>query len=112
MLTLMHSVRQHSSIKSQSPHHCPLLVGEVDSDGAPTSGYILRAGLPRGGVGGGGGHDERAEERGGHAARRHTHDLRSASCTEEPGRVKLGPSVLQPHGHISERMTRDEEEEK
>lgn len=62
-------------IQSKSSHHCPLLVGEVDSNGAPTSGYILRTSLPRGGVGGrGGGHDERQEELG-NAELEH-HDLR------------------------------------
>lgn len=47
-------------------HHCPLFVGEVDSDGSSTSGWILWTGLPWGGVGGGGGgHGERQEGIGG-----------------------------------------------
>lgn len=39
-----------------NPHHRPLLVGEVDTNGATTSGCVIRAGFPRGGTGGGVGH--------------------------------------------------------
>ncbi|TNN31162.1 hypothetical protein EYF80_058687 [Liparis tanakae] len=75
----------------------------VDSDGAPTSGYILRAGLPRGGVGGGGGgHDERAEEDAQHVDTPTTSGALRAQRNQE----ELGPSVLQPHRHISETKTR------
>lgn len=46
-------------------YHSPLFIGEVDADGAPTSGHILWTGLTRGGARGGvGGHDERLEEQG------------------------------------------------
>lgn len=49
--------RQHKlGPNARSPHHCPLLVGEVDADGTPTTGHIFRAGLPRGRAGGRGGH--------------------------------------------------------
>lgn len=68
-------------------HHCPLFVGEVDSDGSSTSGWILWTGLPWGGVGGGGGgHGERQEGiGGGQGGREDTvlghQSLRRASCT-------------------------------
>lgn len=72
--------------RAQSSHHCPLFIGEVDSDRAPTSGYILWTSLSRGRVGGGGGgHDERLEELW-DAGIRH-HNLRRASCTVGSKRV-------------------------
>lgn len=72
---------------SKASHHCPLFVGEVDSDGSSTSGWILWTGLPWGGVGGGGGgHGERQEGiGGGQGGREDTvlghQSLRRASCT-------------------------------